>query len=117
MLTACTQVFRDENGIRCVYIQKRAQQLSDKENQMMTYMKNDRTIVHRDDDGFYFVLYGKVTVSDLDSTLNTKYFYIEDEALLKHEGPNGEPGIFEHMILSKGWWSSSYSPIGQHINY
>ena len=84
---------------------------------MLTNMEKQRTIVHRDDDGLYFVLYGKVTVSEMDSNLMTKYFYIEDEALLKHEGPNGEPGIYENMILSKGWWCSSFSPERQNIKY
>ena len=73
---------------------------------MLTNMENDRTIVYRDDDGYDFVVYGKVILKPNLRSRNDVLFHVEGEALMKHEGPNGEPGKHQSIKLSHGWWST-----------
>lgn len=69
-------------------------------------MENNRTIVYRDKEGYDFVVYGKVELRLNQRARTDVVFHVDGEALLKHEGPNGEPGKHQSLKLSHGWWST-----------
>jgi hypothetical protein len=69
-------------------------------------MENNRTIVYRDKEGYDFVVYGKVELRLNQRARTDVVFHVDGEALLKHEGPNGEPGKHQSFKLSHGWWST-----------
>ena len=69
-------------------------------------MENNRTIVYRDKERYDFVVYGKVELRLNQRARTDVVFHVDGEALLKHEGPNGEPGKHQSFKLSHGWWST-----------